>query len=84
MDQNPRSVTPEELINQTVRFEADFTLIAIKLKEVKLSNVPRSETDSIVQKITSIENKGKHIQQQQQQLHHNMMTVFFWKILVPR
>ena len=61
------SETRAEEINQDTKPETDFTILATKLKEINLTNMPISTKHYIAQKMTSLQNKGNHLQQQQLQ-----------------
>jgi hypothetical protein len=60
-DQNPPSETREEASNQTINFEMDFTILATKLKEIKLTNMSSSTKEYMWQTAASLENKRNDI-----------------------
>jgi hypothetical protein len=47
--QNPPSETRDEVCNQTINFETDFTILATQLKEIKLTNMSGSTKEYISQ-----------------------------------
>ena len=54
-----------EVINQDTKLEADFTVLATKLKDINLINMSSSTHTYIVQKTTSIQIKVNQLRQQQ-------------------
>jgi hypothetical protein len=68
-DQNHPSETREEVSNQTINFETDFTILATQLKEIKLTNISSATKEYIWQTAASLENKRNDILQQQQILN---------------
>jgi hypothetical protein len=68
-DQNHPSETREEVSNQTINFEMDFTILATQLKEIKLTNMSSATKEYIWQTAASLENKRNDILQQQQILN---------------
>jgi hypothetical protein len=68
-DQNHPSETREEVSNQTINFETDFTFLATQLKEIKLTNMSSATKEYIWQTVASLENKRNDILQQPQILN---------------
>jgi hypothetical protein len=69
LPQNPPLETGEEVSNQTINFETDFTILATQLKEIKLPNTSSSTMEYISQTRASLEKKRNDILQQQQILN---------------
>ena len=76
----PQKLLPEtqvEKTNQDTKPEADFTILATRLKEINFTNMSNSAKQCILQKVTELQNKGHHLERLQRQ--HNDLTITMLK-----
>ena len=66
--QEPVSETQAEETHQATTSEADFTVLSKPFQEINLTNLPSSTKAYIVQKLTSLQNKGNRLRQQQEEI----------------
>ena len=77
----PQKLLPEtqvEKTNQDTKPEADFTILATRLKEINFTNMSNSAKQCILQKVTELQNKGHHLERLQRQ-HTHFLQKQFWK-----
>ena len=59
----PQKLLPETQVEKTIQDtkpEADFTILATRLKEINFTNMSNSAKQGILQKVTELQNKGHH------------------------
>ena len=66
LHQNSDSETQPDVIDKDTKLEADFTILAAKLQEINLINVPSSTLNYIIQKLTSLQIKVDQVRKPQQ------------------